>query len=405
MMNIQHAIWTGICIVFVVITACTSSFEKKESNEEVITVLNSTNPLQVDLKDMVDSIEYIVLETTDSCLLSDILCVKRDGAFYFVRDTKGLYVFDGEGKFLNEISRRGPGPEEYIYLDNFYLDRERKHVCLILSAQKRILQYSYRGEYIGTITLEARSSGLSYARVDNAGNLIAYYPLRNDGNKEKNGYGLLRLDNSGIPLTVEPLLPGIEIATGNVHYPFLHYPVAQLGDGYFLATALSDVLTFYRPDSSLRSYRVGLPDIAPDKKFLARYADTDFFKLLDILKGKGIGCGITAVESVAPYLFLSIGNESTLIWDMQEAVWVSFFYDSDLNRYAQPVLSGGISDEHWGFYTADFLCEHRDKFRKKSGTVVAWIDKLTAEDNPVIFKYHFKSDLIGRLKKKIKSES
>lgn len=399
-MRIGHIVRWSICVIFVTVTACTASMEEVETGVEVITVQNSDGPLPIDLKDIVDSIEYVVLETTDSCLLSDILCAKRDGDFYFVRDTKGLYIFDREGRFLNEISNRGPGPEEYIYLDNFYLDRDKKQVCLILSAQKRILRYDYRGKYIGAYTIEDGSSGFSCARVDNAGNLIVYYPLCNEGNKRNNGYGLLRLNNDEIPISAESLLSGIEISTGNIYYPFLHYPIAQLGNGYFLVSALSDVLTFYQPDSTLRAYRVNIPHIAPDKEFLARYSDVDFFELSDILKDKNIGRGITAVETANPYLFLSIDNKTSLIWDGQEAVWVSAFYDSDLNRYTQPVLSGGISDEHWGFYPADFLCEHKDGFRKKFGASVTWIDKLTEEDNPVIFKYHFNPNLIAKLNMK-----
>ena len=45
---------------------------------------------------------------------------------YFVKDSRGLFVFDEEGYFINEISHRGIGPDEYVYSDNFYLDRDNK---------------------------------------------------------------------------------------------------------------------------------------------------------------------------------------------------------------------------------------------------------------------------------------
>lgn len=41
-----------------------------------------------------------------------------------MKDIKGIFVFDKEGRFKNEIGRRGNGPGEYFYIDNFYLDRK-----------------------------------------------------------------------------------------------------------------------------------------------------------------------------------------------------------------------------------------------------------------------------------------
>ena len=63
----------------------------------------------------------------------------------------GIFVFDKEGRFKNEIGRRGNGPGEYFYIDNFYLDRKNKLVCLIFNAKKQILQYDYDGNYVSTL--------------------------------------------------------------------------------------------------------------------------------------------------------------------------------------------------------------------------------------------------------------
>ena len=59
-------------------------------------------------------------------MLGELQRTKRDGDFYFVEDTKGLFVFGKDGRFLNEIGHKGNAPGEYLYMDNFYLDRKNK---------------------------------------------------------------------------------------------------------------------------------------------------------------------------------------------------------------------------------------------------------------------------------------
>ncbi len=91
-----------------------------------VRVLHPREAIETDIDVLTDSIAYIPLETSDECLLDNILSAKRDGGCFFVQDGKGLYAFDGTGRFLNEIGRRGNGPEEYLYMDCYALDRTNK---------------------------------------------------------------------------------------------------------------------------------------------------------------------------------------------------------------------------------------------------------------------------------------
>ncbi len=106
-----------IMIIFLTMSSCQRQVSCHKDGIEIIDILNKDCPIQIDLYDIVDSIKYIPLETSE-CLLSDIECIKNDGNFYFVKDSRGLFVFDEEGHFINEISHRGIGPDEYVYSDN-----------------------------------------------------------------------------------------------------------------------------------------------------------------------------------------------------------------------------------------------------------------------------------------------
>lgn len=131
-----------IMIIILTMPSCQRQVSYHKDDIEIIEVLNKDNPIQINLYDIVDSVEYIPLETSE-CLLSDIECIKKDGNFYFVKDSRGVFVFGEKGNFINEISHRGIGPDEYVYSDNFYLDRENKLVCLICNSTRNILQYTY----------------------------------------------------------------------------------------------------------------------------------------------------------------------------------------------------------------------------------------------------------------------
>ena len=82
-----------IMIIFLTMSSCQRQVSCHKDGIEIIDILNKDCPIQIDLYDIVDSIKYIPLETSE-CLLSDIECIKNDGNFYFVKDSRGLFVFD-----------------------------------------------------------------------------------------------------------------------------------------------------------------------------------------------------------------------------------------------------------------------------------------------------------------------
>ena len=71
-----------------------------------LNVINKDKPVNVELRDIVDSIQYTVLESSASCMLGEITRVKKTDGYYFVRDDFGLYAFDEEGHFINGMETR-----------------------------------------------------------------------------------------------------------------------------------------------------------------------------------------------------------------------------------------------------------------------------------------------------------
>ena len=123
-------------ILFLTMSSCQRQVSCHKGDIEIIDVLNRNHPIEINLYDIVDSVKYVPLGTGE-CLLSEIECIKNDGKFYFVKDSRGVFVFDEEGYFINEVGHRGIGLGEYVYSDNFYLDRDNKLVCLICNSERK----------------------------------------------------------------------------------------------------------------------------------------------------------------------------------------------------------------------------------------------------------------------------
>ena len=107
------------------------------------------------MKDDVMGIEYIPLETTDSCLISNLTYLIMDDDFIFVQNgkTDQVFKFTRQGKFVCQIGRVGNGPGEYApwTIENISLDVNKKEVFLN-SRRLPAYVYSYDGEFLRTDT-------------------------------------------------------------------------------------------------------------------------------------------------------------------------------------------------------------------------------------------------------------
>ena len=79
-------------------------------------------------------------------------------------------------------------------------------------------------------------------------------------------------------------------------------------------------------------------------------------------------------------------------------------YDKNTDSYALCLFTGGISEEYMGYLEVEFLLKEKTKKHIMNGDcpqLKKLVETLSAEDNPVVFQYHFKKDLIEILKKKL----
>lgn len=152
--------------------------------------LEKANEVGVNLSSIASSIQNIPLEFTEDCILSSDLSVCATSDFIFIADirTGTFYRFDRAGKFLNRIGKSGQGPGEYSQALCFSVDDTRKQIYLIDSFVKKVLVYSYEGDYLRTIPLEVPT----YMFVKNR-DLFYYYDI----NYLRSKYELYQADSNG----------------------------------------------------------------------------------------------------------------------------------------------------------------------------------------------------------------
>ncbi len=137
-MNTEGLLLRILLGISILLNSCSQKGSvEKDADGCVVLDLNEalrTAPL-FKLSDIVSSIEYVPLETSDSCLLPGSCRVDCITDSYIMLSSLNQvpYLFDCQGNFLNRIGVRGQGPGEIqYYVEGGCIDSDTKEVTLFL---------------------------------------------------------------------------------------------------------------------------------------------------------------------------------------------------------------------------------------------------------------------------------
>ncbi len=152
----KSKLFLPIVIIFFLFISCS---EKKSESILLIDVETAIqSPKQIKCSDFIESIEYVQLETNDSCLIDKLRKIDVLDNNVIVQDVNNCFVFDSEtGKFKHQIAKKGRGPGEYNRPMNL-VDPKEKTVFFNTSGAN-ILEYSIQNNLIRTITVPTYDSG------------------------------------------------------------------------------------------------------------------------------------------------------------------------------------------------------------------------------------------------------
>lgn len=152
-----------IAFILLFLSGCYSKSNSKE-NMEV------TNCVQMDLTSSVDTlsllpfvenVEVIPLRLVDNEVIGEVSQIYFTDSLLYVIDRrlKMVVCFDREGQWKHTFNEVGPGPKEYLSLNNFWVHNDVMYVYD--SRQFRLNLYTLSGTYLRTIPCEKYFSDIT----------------------------------------------------------------------------------------------------------------------------------------------------------------------------------------------------------------------------------------------------
>ena len=143
-------------------------FQRQQPQQQILTVEIVPSRItygNARLSDMIESIEYVPLETTDESLIGRIgfapssFDVSDNYILVNCIQQRQIFLFSRDGRFITRVGRQGQGPGEYTMPGDVFLD-EKNDQIFVGQLQQGILVYNLRGEFVRYIPREDRRGSL-----------------------------------------------------------------------------------------------------------------------------------------------------------------------------------------------------------------------------------------------------
>ena len=112
------------------------------------------------LGDLVESVEYIPLETKDNCLIGQIVRydVSKNYILVYCNKSNNVFLFRRDGRFIRQISGMGQGPEEYLRVNDVFIDENKNE--LILCTLGKLLFFNISGKFLRKFAFQLNQTPL-----------------------------------------------------------------------------------------------------------------------------------------------------------------------------------------------------------------------------------------------------
>lgn len=108
----------SLLIIIYILSACNEKEKKSNLGDKVIDP-TVESPKTSMLSQLIGNYRLIQLETTDECLINrETKVIKHKGKFY-ISSGEEILIFNNDGSYINKLSKRGNGPEDYLRLEDF----------------------------------------------------------------------------------------------------------------------------------------------------------------------------------------------------------------------------------------------------------------------------------------------
>lgn len=116
---------------------------------------------EVPVSEIAESVVYIPLEKTPKSLIGSIFDAYITKEYIFINHNGSplLTQFSHDGKFVRQIGHEGRGPREYALMRKFSIDETNELIYIHTNWTRKILVYSFSGDYVKTIKFDGVGRG------------------------------------------------------------------------------------------------------------------------------------------------------------------------------------------------------------------------------------------------------
>lgn len=344
--------------------------------EECLFGVDSVDDKKTVLSELIDSVEYIPLETMDASLLpalSKVLSVKN---FIYASAETEIMKFDEKGKYVGKLSKLGNGPHDYLSINDYDVILHNGKTEIWVCHQKGISCYHAEDfSFLRLIPLKIPVLHFKYVSDD-------VIIIQTSGE-----YSFCLCDYNGV--VRNKFLPN---DPANLSHSLMQF--IDTGKGVLCILAATDEAVYYNRHSDsleLLRYVRGIDNVLTrndNRDYMERYGyleypkkvERDFVNIVTIRK-----------KGDETMLFLRSGKgEKVLISKGGSSEWNSY------DIYPSPSIENDILDGLNVRYLLTMAsCDSDDSFIMSmpasmlTGTSVNG-KVVDAEDNPVIIKYQLK---------------
>lgn len=387
--------------LIILINSCANEKERLISKDlEIISFIDRRKEVNIDYSTFFSDTTYIKLETNDDVLISGIDDIRIDSGYFFIKSELSIYIFDLNGKFINKAGEQGQGPKEYFYISAFYIDKKHKFVCIFDHTKNKIFRYDYNGTFQDVIPVENSFANARYMEMSSNEDLVICYPMKNSKLNSKYEYQFASMQDNTYKIT-EKFSPHIFTADG-ISALFSRIPLSINDTSSLLITSSSNNIYAYENNTITEKYSVELPGKKIDSEYINKTGVSDYYEIMKMNQSSNMSFGVTGIINTPDFIFISVDNFSTGIWDKKEkkGVLLNFMYDKQLNNYFSLIGSAftlSNSDKLIGILELENLFFFKEEILSGNSKLKKLLPDSKEDDNPIICIYDIHPDCVNRM--------
>lgn len=331
------------------------------------------------------SVSYVKLETSDSCMLGAVNQCAEVGGHYLLLDNimaKALYAFSTDGRFVQQIGKKGNGPGEYINPFQYSVNERDKTISILDIEQQKVIVYSLVDfRFLSEKRLPFYSDTMEQLPD---GNYAWYNKLPSEAS---NSYLFitdedLKVKKSFLPIDFES---GYSLGASRKLY--------KQGDEVSLYTPFSPILYRVQSDSIYPTYqfKFGEKTLAPldflkeksanNSNYIPALMESSYVAFYHVYESEQLLCVPYYVDKVMSFGF----------YDKKRNISYNFSQDKIQSELQVGAFSSPIGVGSDGSFISllrpGLLLQLQEQGKKIDSRLTQLLNESTEEDNPILLIY------------------